>query len=117
MTHDEKRANVSDNVHLSNETDTVSGQDCSYSTDHNQASHPEGHKLERCCSLSTVFMYFFFFLTDLYMDPNQPAVHYKVQELLAGINCSPAMLETGNLKQNINPSLCLHMRQTQLQWN
>lgn len=57
------------------------------------------------------------FLTDLYMDPNQSEIHYKIQELLAGINCSPAMLETGNLKQNIKLSLSLHMRQTQLQWN
>jgi len=77
------------------------------------ASHPEGHKLEKC-SLSTVTG---FFLTDLYMDPKQPEIHYKIQELLAGINCSPAMLETGILKQNTKSSLSLHMRQTQLQWN
>jgi len=36
MTHDEKQANVSDNMHISSEKDTVSGQDGGCSTDHNQ---------------------------------------------------------------------------------
>lgn len=66
IAHDEKRANVSDNMHLFSEVGTVSG---------------------------------------LY-------IHYKLQELIAVFNCSPAMLEAGNLKQNIKPSLSLHETNT-----
>lgn len=46
------------------------------------ASHPEGQTGKMLQFLNSNHV---FFLTDLYMDPKQPEIHYKIQELLAGV--------------------------------